>query len=331
MTPAHVLAGDIGGTKTSLAVYTAGADREHRVVREASYPSRNFTALESVVAEFLSDGSETIGAAAFGIAGPVIDDAVVTTNLPWRVEARALSAQLGGVRVRLLNDLEATAYGALFLGATNLTTLHPGHPRAGNRAIIAAGTGLGQAFLTWDGAHHHPVATEGGHADFAPRTDIETALLAFLRPQYDHVSWERVLSGPGLVNIYRFLTESQGRPTSPALTAAMAGGDPAAAIGTAAVDGTSPTAVESVDLFMHLYGAQAGNLALKVMATGGVYVGGGIAPKLLPRMMATGAFATGFTAKGRYASMMSDIPVWVILEPKTARLGAAAAANALLA
>jgi glucokinase len=235
------------------------------------------------------------------------------------------------VSVRLLNDLEATAYGALFLADEALHVLNRGTPRAGNRAIIAAGTGLGQAFLTWNGTHHHPVATEGGHADFAPRDDLETALLHFLGSQYDHVSWERVLSGPGLVGLYRFLTESQGRPASPALRAQMAGEDPAAAIGTAGVSGTCPTAVEAVDLFLHLYGAQAGNLALTVMAVGGVYVGGGIAPKLLSRMTANGGFVAAFTAKGRYAPLMADIPVWVILDPKTARLGAAEAARALLA
>ena len=327
---AHVLAGDVGGTKTNLAVYAVDAGQGRRVVREASFPSRRYTALETVLAEFMAAGGETIGAAAFGIAGPVIDDAVVTTNLPWRVEARALSAHMGGVKVRLMNDLEATAYGALFLAPEDLVTLNPGTPRTGNRAIIAAGTGLGQAFSTWDGTRYHPVATEGGHADFAPRDEVEMGLLAFLRPQYDHVSWERLLSGPGLVNIYRFFTESLARPVSPALATAMAGGDPAAAIGAAAVGGTSPTAVEAVDLFIRLYGAQAGNLALTTMAVGGIYVGGGIAPKLLPRLTAAGAFVSGFTTKGRYASLMSQIPVWVILDPKTARLGAAVAAIALL-
>jgi len=325
----YVLAGDIGGTKTNLAVYSLQGLERPSLVREASFPSKDYDGLGSVVREFLAAGDQKLAAAAFGIAGPVIDDAVATTNLPWKVDARQLARQLGCERVRLMNDLETTAYGAMILAPEDLHTLNAGVERAGNRAIIAAGTGLGQAFLLWDGTRHRPSGTEGGHVDFAPRDDKEAALLGFLRRQYPRVSYERVVSGPGLVNIFRFLTEALGRPVDQALRERMRTEDPSAVIGDAGVAGSCPTCVEAVEMFVAVYGAQAGNLALTVMALGGVYVGGGIVTKLLPKMTA-GAFVRAFTAKGRYAGLMKEIPVRVILNPKTAQLGAAEAARTLV-
>jgi glucokinase len=322
----RLLAGDIGGTKTTLAVYARDESGPLAVVRDGTFRSRDYAGLEDVVGEFLAGGGEKIAAAAFGIAGPVIDGAVTTTNLPWHVEARSLAAAIGCPRVRLLNDLESTAYGALHLPATEIRTLQEGKERRGHRAVIAAGTGLGQAILVRDGDRFLPCASEGGHADFGPTNAIETELLAFLRGRFsDHVSWERVLSGPGLRNVYDFLVEGLGRPVDASVRERMKTEDPSAVIGEAAVAGRSATCVEAVDLFLAAYGGQAGNVALAYMAVGGVYVGGGIITRLLPRVGAS-PFLARFRAKGRYAGYLADIPVRVILNPRTSELGAAHAA-----
>jgi glucokinase len=233
--------------------------------------------LEEVIARFLGDTDRPIAAASFGIAGPVVDDAVVTTNLPWHIRAASLREKLGTPHVRLLNDLEATAYGALVLPADQLSTLNAGVARAGNRAVIAAGTGLGQALLFWDGTRHVPVATEGGHADFAPRDEVEHDLLRWLERKYvGHVSYERTVSGHGLVNIFEFLAEHRHMPVADETRRRFEHEDHAKVIGELANAGTCATAVAAVERFVSIYGAQAGNLALTVMATGGVYVGGGI-------------------------------------------------------
>ncbi|MBI3768265.1 MAG: glucokinase [Deltaproteobacteria bacterium] len=327
---AHVLAGDIGGTKTALAIHAVDAAGTVTLVRDRTFASRDYAGLEEVIAAFLVERDERIASAAFGIAGPVVDDAVITTNLPWRIERRRLSEGLGGAPVRLMNDLESTAYGALFLPPDDVVTLSPGVARPGHRAVIAAGTGLGQAFLYHHGDHYTPVATEGGHADFAPCSPLEDDLLAFLRSRFGRVSYERIVSGPGLQNVFHFLDERLGRPVAPEIRARMAHEDPSAVIGAAAVAGASPTCREAVDLFLSVYGAQAGNLALTVMATGGVYVAGGIVAKLLP-LLPGSAFMHAFVAKGRYEALMSEIPVWVIVNPRTALIGAVHAAIALLA
>jgi glucokinase len=325
-----VLAGDIGGTKTNLALYAVERPGRPALVRESSFPSRQYpSGLETVIGEFLR--GETLVAAAFGIAGPVVDETVHTTNLPWTVAAASLRTHLGTPRVRLLNDLEATANGALYLPPEKLTTLNPGAPHLGNRAVIAAGTGLGQAILFWNGQRHVPVATEGGHADFAPRNEREIALLRFAETLFaGHLSYERVLSGPGLHVVFRFLTEALGRPIGPAVQARLAGGeDPSAVVGEVGVAGGCATCVEAVEMFLDLYGAQAGNLALTGMTVGGLYIGGGIVTKMLPKVT-DGRLLAAFFAKGRYEPLMRTIPVWVILDPKTALLGAAQAAVDLL-
>jgi glucokinase len=325
----QILAGDIGGTKTALTLHTVGDDGATTQVREQSFPSREYAGLEQVISAFLRAG-EIVAGAAFGIAGPIVDDAVTTTNLPWRIERRSLSEQLGGVPVVMMNDLESTAYGALFLQEDELLSLNVGVPRPGHRAVIAAGTGLGEALLHWDGRVHSPVATEGGHADFAPRTELEDRLLTFLRRRFGpHVSSERVVSGPGLHNVFQFLDEELRRPVAPEIRARMALEDPSAVVGEAAVAGTCATCQEAVDLFLDAYGARAGNLALTAMATGGMYVGGGIVTKLIPLVRDSGFMRT-FVAKGRYQGLMSEIPVRVILNPRTALIGATRAAAALV-
>jgi glucokinase len=325
----HILAGDIGGTKTTLAVYIVERPHQVSLIREASFPSRHYESLETVIKEFLT-GGEQIQAGAFGIAGPVLDGEVMTTNLPWRVTAVSVAAAMGSDRVRLMNDLETTAYGALFLPPHEIQTLNAGKPRRGNCAVIAAGTGLGQAFLFWDGKQYRPAATEGGHVDFAPRDEQEVDLLHFLRKEYARVSYERLLSGPGLFNIFSFLDQVLHKPVAPIVRERLQTEDPAAVVGQAGVAGLCGTCVEAVGIFLSLYGAQAGNLALTVMGVGGVYVGGGMITKLLPRL-AEGAFMRAFVAKGRYEQFMADIPVYIILNPTTSQLGAAHAACELLA
>jgi glucokinase len=242
-----------------------------------------------------------------------------------------LRERLGTPHVRLLNDLEATAYGALTLPAEKLLALNVGVARPGNRAVIAAGTGLGQALLFWDGTRHLPVATEGGHADFAPRDDVEMDVLRNLTAQYGaHVSYERVVSGHGLVNVFRFLDEVRHLPVSDDVRRRLAAEDPAAVIGELGISGACATAAAAVERFVSVYGAQAGNLALTVMATGGVYVGGGIVNKLLPAMT-RGRFVEAFVAKGRYERLMREIPVWIIRDPDAGLQGAAHVAAAMAA
>jgi glucokinase len=323
-----ILAGDIGGTRTRVALF----ERENgRLVRraEAHYPSRDHPGLESIVREFRDEHPERPGRAAFGVAGPVRGGCSETTNLPWLVDARRLAELLGLERVGLINDLEANAWGLEELAPDDFALLSPGAPgAAGNRAIISAGTGLGEAGLFWDGRRHHPFATEGGHADFAPRTDLEDGLRRFLVEEHGRVSWERVVSGPGLVAIYRFLHATGRGEETEALREAMRDGDPAAAISEAALLGRSALASDALDLFVTLYGAEAGNLALKMMATGGLFVGGGIAPKILDRLR-DGRFIAAFHAKGRMRPLVEAMPVRVVLNDRTALIGAARHAETL--
>jgi glucokinase len=326
---ARVLAGDLGGTKTNLAIYAVGSSGDLTPLREASYPSAAFPSLEAVTSEFLAGDPAPLHAAAFGVAGPVIRGAARITNLPWEVVADALAVAIDCPTVRLLNDLETTAYGALHVAPEDVLTLNAGEPAAANRVVIAAGTGLGQALLCWDGRRHQAMATEGGHADFGPTEAHEIELLSFLRAEYARVSWERVLSGPGLHNIFRYLDERLHRPVNATIRARMAQADPSAVIGEAALAGECATCAEAVDLFVDLYGAQAGNLALTAMALGGVYVGGGIVKKLLPKI-ADGRFMARFLDKAPHRAVMERMPVWVLLNERTSLLGAAHAAAELL-
>lgn len=316
-----ILAGDVGGTKTALALFRAGA--ELRLVAEATYPSAAAQGLEPLVRRFLADhGAPAISVACFGVPGPVVDNRATPTNLGWTLDAPALAAAIPAGRVLLVNDLEATARGILELGPGDVVSLQPGRPRAGNQAVIAAGTGLGEALVVRDGARHLVVATEGGHADFAPRGPRQVALLAFLEAELGHVSVERVLSGPGLVNLYRFARATRGAGEPAWLTDRLASGDPAAVISEAALAGADAACAEALELFVAIYGAEAANLALKGLALGGVYVAGGIAPRIRARLE-DGAFVRAFRDKGRFAGVMEGIPVRLVLEPRAALHGAA--------
>jgi glucokinase len=316
-----VLAGDIGGTKTALAIYRASAHGRPTLHRETAYPSGEFDGLEAILADFLGSEGEPIAAACFGAAGPRLDGRVRATNLPWTLDEAALSEAVGCERVRLVNDLEATAHGSLFLEGDALRTLCPGLARPTHRAVIAAGTGLGQALLFHDGERYQAVATEGGHAAFAPRDERQIELLRFLSARFGRVSVERVVSGPGLVAIFDFLRDA-GAPVAPEVVARLAADDPAAVIGEAGQSGACATCREALEIFVAAYGAQAANLVLTAMALGGVYLGGGIAPKLLPTLEG-GLFLEAFRSAGRFSELLAEVPVHVILEPATALRGAA--------
>lgn len=317
-----ILAGDIGGTNTRLAFFIVEGSRLTSVFEE-TFPSRMHSGLGEIAKQFLSAHNLSPSIACFGIAGPVKNGRVETTNLPWLVDAQLLTNELHIPTVLLINDLEATAYGVTILDSTEWVVLNAGVPDAvGNAAVIAAGTGLGEAGLYWNGQSYRPFATEGGHTDFAPRSQLECELLNFLLGKFEHVSYERVLSGPGLVNIYQFLRET-GRGDEPAwLAEELRLHDPAAVITQATLAERSALCVQALDLFVSIYGAEAGNLTLKMMATGGVFVGGGIAPKILPKLM-TPTFMQAFFAKGRMRPVLEATPVRVILYDQTALLGAA--------
>jgi glucokinase len=318
------LAGDIGGTKTNLAVYAYKDGDQLVVTKNASYPSKDHGTLAEIIRHFLGDGLTDIRHACFGVAGPVKGGVVQVTNLPWIVDAAALQSELKFQQVSLLNDLEANAYGINTLRPHELLPLNPSaDPRqVGNRALIAAGTGLGEAGMVWDGVTHRPFASEGGHASFAPNDAIGDELLSFLRKETGHVSWERVLSGMGMKNLYRFFRQRSGQPEPEWLATQLAHGDLGAVVTQAALSGQDRVCVEAVNCFTRNYGSEAGNLALKMLALGGVFIGGGIAPKMLP-MMQSPMFLDAFYHKGRLSSLLQSIPVYVILNDKTALQGAA--------
>ena len=317
-----ILAGDIGATNSRLAFFTERDDRLEPVV-EATYPSRDHANLETIVKTFVSAHDLPIDRACFGIAGPVRHGCSDTTNLPWDVDARELARALHLRTVGLLNDLEAHAYGIAMLAPDDFVTLNQGAPDAsGNAAVIAAGTGLGESGLYWDGQQHLPFAGEGGHTSFAPSDALQIELLRFLSHKFGHVSWERVLSGPGLHNIYRFLRDTGHGEEPDWLIYEMQQQDPAAVISQAALADTSALCRQALDLFVALYGAEAGNMALKLMATAGVYVGGGIAPKII-RKLTDSTFMAAFVAKGRLKPLLQQIPVRIIMNDKVALLGVA--------
>ncbi|MEK7294754.1 MAG: glucokinase [Nitrospirota bacterium] len=342
-----ILAGDIGGTKTSLALFDWKTERVEPT-REETFASADYKSLEDILEEFLNPPQEpsdekddeskeapvekaplTLDAACFGIAGPVIENTSKTTNLPWVVDGATLSKRFKIPHVRLVNDLEAMAYGILVLKADEAEVLNAGTPpkTKGAMALIAAGTGLGEAILFWDGKTYKPMPSEGGHSSFAPNSDLEIELLRYLRMQYTHVSYERVLSGMGLHAIYEFLRDTKkNEPTW--LAEKIKVGDPAATIAEAGLKKQAEIAVQALDLLTTIYGAEAGNLALKVLALDGVYVGGGIAPKLLTKLK-EGMFMKAFVDKGRYRKLLATVPVRVITNPKAALLGAASVAAQL--
>jgi glucokinase len=308
-----ILAGDIGGTKTHLGLFVDGSDE---TLRLSTFRSSDYEHLSELVGDFLSVHRAEVRYACLAVAAPIVDGAGSGVNLPWPVRAHELADDLHLPGVRVINDLEANARGVAALGPDDFAVLNEGDPRAsGNAAVISAGTGLGEAGLYWDGERHHAFASEGGHSDFAPRSELEAALFSQMELEFGHVSYERVCSGTGLANIYRFLGGPAAEP---------------AAIAQAGLDGTEERASWALDLLVSIYGAEAGNLALTLMATGGVYVGGGVAPKILPKLR-DGTFMRAFVDKGRFRSMLERIPVRVILNEKAALLGAARCASATLA
>jgi glucokinase len=328
-----ILAGDVGGTKVHLALY-AFEGGALKPVRDTKYPAHEFASLDTVVEAFLSesaDGSERkqIVAACFGCPGPVRDGRLKLTNLPWTLDARDLQKSLAIEHIFLINDLEANGYGIPELKAESIFSLHTGDATAvGHRGLIAAGTGLGEALLIWDGKTHRPIASEGGHCDFAARTDREIALLEYLRRTLNgRVSGERVVSGLGIKNVYAYLRDGEKMDEPEWLRDRMAAEDPNAVIGSCAEDGSSPLCFETMSTFAAAYGAETGNIALKVLAVGGMYLGGGIAPKML-KTLTNGGFMQAFLDKGRLSPLLETIPVRVILDDTCALLGAAAYAEA---
>lgn len=319
-----LLAGDVGGTKTALAVYSA--ERGPRAsLLEAEYPSGKYASLETVVREFLGTTKLTVDRACFAVAGPVLAGSSQVTNLPWLLQETKLQTALGLDSVHLVNDLEAIADAMTILGPQDLHSLNAGEPAPGGaRAVIAPGTGLGEAFLVWDGTRFRAFPSEGGHADFAPTTVQQAGLLTHLLRQYDHVSVERVCSGPGVLRIYQYLRDSGQAAESAELARALAA-DPEnqpPLIGQAALRADpDPLARAAVEMLVSILGAEAGNLALKVLSTGGVYLAGGIPGRILP-MLEDGRFMRAFRSKGRLHDLLSRIPVYVV-ELRAALLGAA--------
>lgn len=317
-----ILAGDIGGTHARLAFFELETDR-FRLVSSAVYPSREYSGLDEIVTKYVGSAGIQPDKACFGVAGPVRNGRVETSNLPWVVEARRLASELRIPEAALINDLEANAWGVGELAAGDVVALNQvkGTP-GGNQAVIAAGTGLGEATMFWSGSRYEVIASEGGHCDFAPRNELEVDLFRYLNGRFGHVSYERIVSGPGLVNVYRFLVDTGRGSEAKWLREEMQHSDPAAAVSKAAVEGKCAVCEQALDLFVSVYGAEAGNLALKSLATGGVFLSGGIAPKLLAKL--TGPlFMQAFVSKGRLQPLLEAIPVKVITNDQTALLGAA--------
>ncbi len=317
-----ILAGDIGGTNTRLGLFDP-ASTPLRPRAADTFPSKEHDSLDAIVLKFLGKHPTALARACFAIAGPVRDGRVATTNLAWTVDAARLAQQHRLERVDLINDLEAIGHGLPHLAPEDLATLRPGAPGAsGNRAIIAAGTGLGEAGCYWDGRSHRPFATEGGHADFAARNALEFELLGHLMKKYQRVSYERIVSGSGLLEIYRFLRHTGRGEEDPALAETIDQQAHPAPIVRAALEGRSARCAQALELFVSIFGAEAGNLGLKLMARGGIFVAGGIAPRILERLR-TPSFLDALTAKGRMKPLLESMPVHVVLNDQVGLIGAA--------
>jgi len=318
-----ILAGDIGATKTSLGVYSMEKGPREPIVEE-TFPSGQYPSLVALVSDFLAQANLNVEHAVFGVAGPVMSGQATITNLPWAIDQTDLKEKLKLKSVILLNDLEATAQGVPLLKAEDLHCLNKGEPiHGGTKAVIAPGTGLGEAFLTWDGARYRAHASEGGHTDFGPANPLEDNLLQHLRDQGGHVSYERICSGMGLPHIYAYLRNS-GHAEEPAWLAEQLAeaDDQTALIVNAALENKAKLCADTLNLFCSVLGAEAGNLALKVLATGGVYLGGGIPPRIITALQ-NGPFMEAFCRKGRLSEFMARIPVYCILNPKIALISAA--------
>ncbi len=324
-----ILVGDVGGTKTRLALYDSKKENMIRVEKK-DFASAEYQGLESIINDFLSRRKITVSAACFGVPGPVTDGESSATNLPWFLSERNIAEQTVVKKVRLVNDLVALTSAVPHLCADELAILYEGKdmdPQA-PRAVLAPGTGLGQAFLYFDGARYHVHASEGGHVDFAPNTDLEIKLLKYLQNKFGRVSYERVLCGPGLINIYEFLRDSGYAPEPPELRARLEQGHRAAVISTAGQAGEFEICVKALDMFVSILGAQAGNMVLTLLATGGVYLGGGIPPKIFKKLT-DGAFLKSYFEKGRLRPLVEKTPVYIIKDDHAALLGAAYIARQL--
>jgi glucokinase len=316
-----LLAGDIGGTKANLALFSpAGGPVPHM---EATFKSADYASLEAVAEEFLAEVNVPVDSAVFGVAGPVEQGKATVTNLPWVISETTLQQVLGLQKAKLLNDLEATAYGVPHLAPGDLFTLNDAPPRSGTKAVIAPGTGLGEAVLFYRDGHYHVIPSEGGHTDFGPTNLLEIELLRHLLGKFGHVSYERVCSGKGIPSIYAYLKDNRFAEESPQMAEALRQTvDPTPVIVEKAIAGGCELCIGTLNVFVSILGAEAGNLALKVMATGGIYLGGGIPPKILSKLK-DGTFMAAFVNKGRFAEMLAQVPVYVILKADTALLGAA--------
>ncbi|HUL31502.1 MAG TPA: glucokinase [Thermodesulfobacteriota bacterium] len=326
--PELILAGDVGGTNTRLGFFEATRGYP-RPLSEKIYLSKNYKGLENILRDFLR-GRREIAAACLGVAGPVTEEVIIATNLPWWIDIQSLQKALPIKKMEVINDLVANAYGISALKKRDFQVLNFGKIKKGNQALISAGTGLGEAILFWDGKQHLPSPSEGGHAEFGPRNRLEMELFNYLSERFDHVSYERVLSGEGLSHIYQFLKDSRKFGQEPPwLSEKMKGQDPAEVISETARLKKNGLCSKALDLFASIYGAAAGNLALQVMAVGGVFIGGGIAPKIIWKLK-DGTFSNAFKDKGRLSRIVAHIPVSVIMNDKTALLGAASCAASLL-
>ena len=322
-----ILAGDIGGTKTVLALYRNDKDNSLICKHEQTFPSGEYSEFDHILTKFIPANIQ-ITSACFGVAGPVVEQRCQTTNLPWTLDATELSSRLQTTKVKLLNDLEAMALGMLHLKDDDLVELNTNaQPRTGNFAVIAAGTGLGQAILYWDGQKHHAIATEGGHCDLAAQNEQQDMLLNYLRKRFnDHVSWERILCGNGFSTLYEFLCEYDFASPCPVVPdtseQSLNGIDRNAIISRLGVNDEDPVCKEAVRLFVELYGAETGNLALKCLSTNGVFIGGGIGPKIRTALE-DGTFLQAFTSKGRFTDLLGKMPIKLSLNPHTPLIGAA--------
>jgi glucokinase len=316
-----LLAGDIGGTKTTLALFMPEGGLKPR--GQKTFKSKEYLSLAALAAQFLAEAGASVDRAVFGVAGPVTEGQARTTNLPWVITEAGLQDALGVREVKLLNDLEATAHGVPSLPPGDLFALNDPPAQSGTKAVVAPGTGLGEAVLFYQGGHYHVLPSEGGHAGFGPTSLLELELLRYLMGKFGHVSYERVCSGKGIPNIYGFLKKNHFAEESREMTEALRqAADPTPIIVEKAMTGECELSIATLNMFVSILGAEAGNLALKVMATGGIYLGGGIPPKILSKLR-DGTFMASFVNKGRFADRLAQIPVYVILNQQTALFGAA--------
>lgn len=322
--PRLLLAGDVGGTKANLAIFAMDEKAGHlELLRNKRYPSGDYDSLNAIALKFLGAGDEKVHAACFGVPGVVRNNRATPTNLKWEISALSLRTDLGIEDVHLLNDLAANAYGISELEDDDFHVVQDGIKAAsGNRCVVSPGTGLGEAGLYWDGKKHRVWACEGGHADFAPRSEIEVELLEYLQGRFGHVSCERVISGQGIANIYAFLRDTGHGKQKASIAEEMKKTDPAKVVTKHAEDGSCAMCMQAVEIFSHCLANEAANFALKAMAIGGVFLGGGVSAKLIWKL-SNPAFRDAFVAKGRLETLMETMPVKVILNDEAALLGAA--------